>query len=145
MKKKILLLLISFLFLAPFVFAPRNNPAPINSDDELAYFNRALSKKDEDPKGAILDFTKALSINPKDANAYSNRGILKRLMKDNTGAISDFSRAIALNPSDAKAYLNRGIAKRSIKDNAGAVLDLEKAKSIFFEQRKLNSTSGPKM
>ena len=142
MRKKILLLLISFLVIVPFIFSPRNHHASINSDNELNYFNRALSKINKDPEGAILDFTKALSLNPKDPNAYTNRGILKRLMKDNAGAISDFPHAIALNPSDVKAYLNRGLAKRSLNDNAGAALDLKRAKSLLVEQRKTNSTVG---
>ena len=43
------------------------------------YFNSGYDKAEaKDYYGAISDFTKAIEINPNDADAYNNRGISKR-------------------------------------------------------------------
>ena len=46
-----------------------------------------------------------MEINPKDADAYYNRGIAKGDLKDYYGAISDYTKAIEINPNDSRCLL----------------------------------------
>jgi tetratricopeptide (TPR) repeat protein/S1-C subfamily serine protease len=96
-----------------------------------AYSNCGFIKYElGDKKGAILDYDKAISINPQVAHAYSNRGIAKSELGDKKGAILDYDKAITINPQHAYAYYNRGIAKSELGDKKGAILDYDKAITI---------------
>jgi tetratricopeptide (TPR) repeat protein len=75
----------------------------------LPYYNRGttlLSMKQYDR--AIADFSKAVEINPRYAEAYQNRGAARKDLKDYDAAIADFKRAIAINPTYGDAYVNLG-------------------------------------
>jgi Flp pilus assembly protein TadD len=61
-------------------------------------------------KEAVTDFTTALSIDPKNANAYCNRGSSLEKMNHLSEAINDYTRAIALDPRNSAAYNSRGLA-----------------------------------
>lgn len=52
----------------------------------------------KDFTGAILDFSKAIKLNPKYAVAYYNRGNAKCDLKDCKDGIADYNKAIELNP-----------------------------------------------
>ncbi|MDH6073222.1 tetratricopeptide repeat protein [Chrysosporum ovalisporum CS-1034] len=54
------------------------------------------------------DYTQAFGINPNDAGAYYNRGIVYYSQGEWDLAVADFTQAIKLNPNDAGAYHNRG-------------------------------------
>ena len=62
---------------------------------------------------AIAEYSKAIKLNPDDADAYYNRGIAYRKLGNYKDAIVDYSSAIKINPDDAYAYKNRGIAKKN--------------------------------
>src|SRR5437870_1440211 len=53
-------------------------------------------------------FGQAIRLNPKDAEAYYNRGNAYRRLKQDPAALNDYSAAIKLNPDDARSYTNRG-------------------------------------
>ena len=61
------------------------------------------------------DYTEAIRINPDDAEAYFNRGVVYDKMGEidfedfDDKAIADYTEAIRINPDYAKAYLNRGV------------------------------------
>ncbi|MEB3148317.1 MAG: tetratricopeptide repeat protein, partial [Sphaerospermopsis sp.] len=56
--------------------------------------NRGVVKSDlGDKKGAIDDFTQAITINPQFAKAYHNRGYAKFDLGDKKGAIDDLETA----------------------------------------------------
>jgi tetratricopeptide (TPR) repeat protein len=95
------------------------------------YYKRGIAKSEaQDYKGAIVDYDKAIGINPKYLEAYNNRGIAKTYIQDFKGAIDDFNKAIKINPKDARVYNNRGTAKRDLQDFKGAVEDYTKAIQI---------------
>ena len=52
----------------------------------------------EDFKGALADFDRALEFNPRNAEAWSRRGVIKEYEGDFTGAVSNYDQAIALRP-----------------------------------------------
>ena len=80
----------------------------------------------------IEDFTEAIEINPKYANAYNNRGAAKISLSDFKGAIEDFTKAIEINPKFVNAYFSRGIAKNSLNDQNGACIDWTTASQLCF-------------
>ncbi len=57
---------------------------------------------------AIADFTKAIELDPKYADAYSRRGAAYSNKKDDDRAIADFTKVIELDPKFYFAYINRG-------------------------------------
>ena len=59
---------------------------------------------------AISDYTKAIEINPRFAEAYYNRGLAYGKKGQYDKAISDYTKAIEINPRFAEAYNNRGDA-----------------------------------
>lgn len=75
------------------------------------------------------DYNQAIELNPKDADAYSNRGVLKQTnLHDIDGALADYNQAIKLNPKHAYAYHNRGLLKgHYLNDKIGALADYNQA------------------
>ena len=52
---------------------------------------------------AIADHTKAIALDPNDANAYYNRGVAYEQKGDKDQAIADFRKVLEINPSDQDA------------------------------------------
>ena len=63
----------------------------------------AYGNKGEHDK-AIADYTEAIRLNPKYAEAYYNRGVAYEDKGEHDKAIADFTEAIRLDPKYAKAY-----------------------------------------
>ena len=57
--------------------------------------------------GAILDYTKAIELNPKLSQAYNNRSFARCEKKDYDGAIADAAAAVGINPKYADTCDNR--------------------------------------
>ena len=74
---------------------------------------------------AVEDFTKAIEIDPRDADAYNNRGIAYSSMNNYIPAIEDFNKAIEINPLKAQTYNNRGSAYMSMGNITRAIEDYD--------------------
>ena len=95
------------------------------------YFHNGLMKViGSDYKGAIVDYTKAIEINPNYSEAFNYRGHAKYYLQDYTGAITDYNTAIELNQKYAEAYRNRGWARIFLRENIEAIADFTKAIEI---------------
>ena len=95
------------------------------------YLNSAVSKFYlDDMKGAIVDYTKAIIIDPSYVEAYRKRGLAKEELKDFSGAIVDYTKAIEIDPNYATAYFNRGVSKFYLGDMIGACKDARKAQAL---------------
>lgn len=92
------------------------------------YYKRGLEKDSQkDFSGSIIEYTKAITINPALEEAYCDRGHAKCEIRDFKGGMTDFTLAIAINPDYARAYFNRGVSKANLQDNIGAIEDYNKA------------------
>lgn len=102
------------------------------------YFNIGLEKaKAKDYDGAIADYTKAIELNPNNANTFINRAIGKVGLKDYDGAIADYTKAIELNPNDAIAYYSRGYIKSFWGLDSEACQDIRKAQKLGVDVKEL--------
>jgi len=107
-----------------------------------ALINRALAYR---AKGeldrAIADYSEAIRIDPRYADAYYNRAIAFKAKGDLDRAIADYNEAIRLNPRDALAYNNRGIAYRAKGEIDRAIADYDEAirldpgNALLYSQR----------
>ena len=76
---------------------------------------------------AIEAYSRAIELNPNNANTHHNRGVAYCSKGNYDGAIADFDIAIELNPNDAYAYSNRGTAYTNKRELAKAIVDYTKA------------------
>ena len=124
MKKKLFnfKLILTFLFV---IFLQASN-AKSNSSYSLLI--------EEDYKGAIDDYGKAIEINPHDSTFFTNSGVAKLKLGDFEGSIHDNTIAIKINPNNAYAFCNRGIAKEFLGDFDGAIVDWEKSSELGHKE-----------
>jgi tetratricopeptide (TPR) repeat protein len=94
----------------------------------MAYYNRGNAYgKLKQYKRAIEDYSKAIELDLKFADAYNNRGNAYDELKQYKRAIEDYNKAIELNPTYAMAYYNRGNAYGKLKQHEKAIEDYSKA------------------
>ncbi len=84
-------------------------------------------------KDAIVDFDKAIALNPEHVRAYYKRGKAKYHINNYIGAIDDCTHAIKLNPEHARAYNGRGVAKMGLGRSELKSGDTEKALHLYQE------------
>jgi tetratricopeptide (TPR) repeat protein len=110
----------------------RTKLSNMSSSRAEVFFIRGLAKsKSGDPKGAIDDYNRAISLHPTYAGAYFQRAIAKSNIGDQRNAIQDCTNAIDLNGKYAEAYFIRGIIKLALADTTGC-LDLSKAGELGY-------------
>jgi tetratricopeptide (TPR) repeat protein len=92
------------------------------------YSQRGDAKvKLSDFRGAILDYSKSIELNPKNTHSFAGRGFAKGGMNKFQEAVLDFQRAILLDENDPLAYVGRALANISLNNLDSACLDLSKA------------------
>ncbi|MEW6359692.1 MAG: protein kinase [Planctomycetota bacterium] len=79
---------------------------------------------------AIVNFTRAIQLDPDYAMAYYNRGRAYALKGEYHRAIADFTQAVRLNPKNVNAWSLRGDAHMQIADNNRALADYTRAIEI---------------
>ncbi len=96
------------------------------------YNNRGI---DYDNRGefdqAIVEYNKAIELNPKLDYAYNNRGLAYKHKGEFDQAISDYTKAIELNPKLDFAYSNRGSAYKAKGQFDKAITDHSKAIELY--------------
>ena len=83
-----------------------------------------------DPDRAIVDFTKALEMIPRDAWGYFLQGWVWAKKGDHDSAIGDFTKALEIDPRHAWAYYNRGNVWKKKGNLDRAIADCNKALNI---------------
>ncbi|MBI2968372.1 MAG: tetratricopeptide repeat protein [Bacteroidetes bacterium] len=81
-------------------------------------------------EGALLDFNKAIELNPNDADAYYY--IAETMMKkdDRQEAMKNYNKAISIKNDHIRALKNRGKLKAFMGDLNGSVADFNRAIKI---------------
>lgn len=88
--------------------------------------NGLIKHKQQDYKGAIADYDKAIKEDQTNKDAYYNRGTCALALKDYRTAMTYFSKTIALDPQYAKAYYSRATVLVSEEKYREALPDLDK-------------------
>ena len=100
-----------------------------------AYIDRGRTYiQQNDNDRAIADFTKAIQLDPEDANAYNHRGAAYANKLDFDSAIADFDKAIQFDPFLRNAHSNRGHAFSEKGDEARARADYAIEEQLFPPQ-----------
>jgi len=96
-----------------------------------SYYYRTAGR----PADALADFDLAISLNPKVAKVWLNKGNVLAAQGQGDSALVCFQRAIELKPDYAEAIGNRGGVRLQRGDLAGAVADFTRALAINPELR----------
>jgi tetratricopeptide (TPR) repeat protein len=80
----------------------------------------------KDPNAAVKEFDAVLALDPKNAEAYANLGVIAFLQRDYQKASADLRKALALDPSLVKTQALLGICQNRLGDPS-ARANLEKS------------------
>jgi serine/threonine protein kinase len=111
------------------------NTTPVSSEardlglqEARAYHKRGLAHvSTRNYEQAIVEYTRAIKLDPVYAEAYNNRSTAHLLMNNYGEAVSDCQRALELAPDFVATYVNRGIAYTGLRDYQKALADYNKA------------------
>ena len=106
----------------------------LSSSYQILYYSRGQTRlKKGDLDGAIVDLSKALSLSPRNRNAYRARCLLAEVFhrkRDFKKSINQYEIAIAMNPDLDEAYMGRGIVYAAQGEMDDAVLDFNRAMAL---------------
>jgi tetratricopeptide (TPR) repeat protein len=78
----------------------------------------------------LVEFQRALELNPSAPMALFGRGNVYFRRKDYRSALADYDKVLEINPRFAPAYQNRAHAREEIGDFAGAAVDRRMEQSL---------------
>ncbi len=87
-----------------------------------------------DYRGAIIVFNKVINLDPNEVEAYYNRGIAYKMLKQWQKAIADFDQVLTIHSSYADAYVQRSGIYLNLSQKEKAITDLEMAIQLFEAQ-----------
>ncbi|MEK9730201.1 MAG: tetratricopeptide repeat protein [Candidatus Poseidoniales archaeon] len=108
-----------------------------SEEDQIAREIEALliegedASRNNDIKGALSSFNKAIALDPSCDMAWFNRGVLLEAQQDARGARQSFQICLDLNPDHAPATANMAILLERIGDLEGAYETAQRALSFF--------------
>ncbi|XP_038063059.1 uncharacterized protein LOC119733763 isoform X2 [Patiria miniata] len=111
-------------------FEAFNNAIKINSEYPEAYYQRGLTRMKLRQSKGILDFNRALALNPKLFQAFLSRAAYYGMKGRYSKGIVNCNEAVKLQPNSVRAYLYRGALKYYILAYKLAIKDLCKAIEI---------------
>ena len=111
---------------------PKAQPKPGETLPDATFYQK---RADENAgKGeydlAIVDYNKAVELNPKSVPAYFNRARALYFKRDFAEAIASYSKVLELTPNDSVVFFNRAVAYEKMGDALKAAEDYEKAVAL---------------
>ncbi|GAB5538396.1 MAG: hypothetical protein Salg2KO_04990 [Salibacteraceae bacterium] len=104
----------------------------LDGQNAMNHYRRSLVRlKLNNQRGALVDLSEAIRLQPRIAKFYVKRAEVYRLLDVDHKAMSDLNMAIKLNPKSVEAYQRRGKFRLSLGDRAGGRLDLLKASELM--------------
>ncbi|HEY9693010.1 MAG TPA: tetratricopeptide repeat-containing serine protease family protein [Oculatellaceae cyanobacterium] len=85
---------------------------------------------------AIVDFNKAIEINPVNTDTYINRGLVYYNMKEWDLALADFNQAMQTNPQYVDAYFNIGLVNYEMNETQEAIQRWQQVTNLDKKQAK---------
>lgn len=79
---------------------------------------------------AIVEYNRALELNPQNFEAYVNRGNAYEAKGAHEDAIADYNRAIEINPNYGGAYMNKGVVYARMGQYDQAISNISKGIDI---------------
>jgi tetratricopeptide (TPR) repeat protein len=120
-----LVLVLTLLVSALAVMAAQTEPSrAAQIHDHLRKAAEYLQAKD--PNSAAKEFDAVLALDPKNAEAYANLGVIAFFQRDYQKASQYFRKALAIDPSLAKTQALLGISQKRLGDPSASAL-LEKS------------------
>lgn len=97
-------------------------------DEGLQWYQHAQEWESKSKfEEAILDYDKAILVEPYDADYYGSRAFAQSWINKDAEAIRDYGKAIELDPNNYKNYNSRGFVYCIAKEYANAIRDYNKA------------------
>lgn len=110
---------------------------------DIAYLNRGtIYDSTGNYDDALIDYDRAIAINPTYVKAYLNRGLTHGKLNNPSRATKDLSEAIRLDPKNVKALINRGIAFGKVGNHGKGIEDLTRAMEIDSDSYNAYLTRG---
>ena len=78
-------------------------------------------------EAALADYSRAIELDPKYTQAYTNRGTTYDALQQYEVALADYGRAIELDSNFAQAYYNRGNTYKALQQFEAALVDYKRA------------------
>jgi tetratricopeptide (TPR) repeat protein len=95
-----------------------------------AYYLHGMSRRAQnDPRGALDDFNRAVELDPSAAN-YFQRGSTYQVLGDHQQAIADLTKVIAYKPDSSQAYFARAESLRALGDLKAANRDHSQGRQL---------------
>ncbi|HEV2419247.1 MAG TPA: tetratricopeptide repeat protein [Terriglobia bacterium] len=116
-----LVIFLVFLFASPFTSAAQTGRS--RTADIQAHLQRAQNAlKNNQPEVAATELRAVLALDPQNADALANLGVIAFFQGDCRAASQDFSRALAVRPAITQAKALLGICEIRLGNGAGAAL-----------------------
>jgi tetratricopeptide (TPR) repeat protein len=113
--------------------APSATPAPTSTPTAAGklVLQGMAKAESKDYRGAIVLYNQALARDPKNTEAYFQRGQARDGLGDPRSAIKNYTLVVEIDPNHGAAYSARGDARLKLKDTPGALEDYQRAAAIY--------------
>jgi tetratricopeptide (TPR) repeat protein len=102
-----------------------------DSAQEQSLFDRGVKQYEQgNLSGALMTWSEVIALNPKNANAYYSRAVVKNELHTWKSALRDYDAALEIAPTFGSALLNRGSVRDDNGDYVGAIEDYDKVIGI---------------